>query len=63
MTTLRVYNVIGEVVAVLVNEELLPGKHNVIFDAGTAGNLSSGIYIYVLNAGTKSFVSKMMLVK
>jgi hypothetical protein len=59
--TLEVFNVLGQKVATLMNNELVAaGKHAVTFDAK---NLSSGMYIYRMTAN--GFVSqrKMMLVK
>jgi aminopeptidase N len=62
--TLKVYNVLGELVSVLLDGQKLEGSYKVKFD-GT--NLSSGIYYYELNAaGSKnSFnsVKKMVLIK
>jgi photosystem II stability/assembly factor-like uncharacterized protein len=57
---LIVYDVLGNEIATLVNEEKEPGVYEVEFDGN---NLSSGIYIYQLKAG--SFVSskKMTVVK
>jgi photosystem II stability/assembly factor-like uncharacterized protein len=57
---LIVYDVLGNEIAALVNEEKEPGVYEVEFDGN---NLSSGIYIYQLKAG--SFVSskKMTVVK
>jgi hypothetical protein len=57
---MRVYNILGEQVAQLVNERKEAGKYNVQFDAS---NLQSGIYIYQITAGNFSQVRKMMLVK
>ena len=58
---LDVYNIIGQKVAELINEELPTGFHDINFNAS---NLASGIYIYRLNVGNK-FVSakKMILAK
>jgi len=58
--SLRVYNIIGEEIAELINKEIAAGKHQIKFDAG---ELTSGIYIYKLNAGKYSSIKKMMLVK
>ena len=63
--TLRIYNLLGQVVRELVNEEVSPGAYKITWngrnDAGRA--LSSGIYFARLNA--KGYVStqKMILLK
>jgi len=57
---LVVYNVIGQKVAELVNQEQTSGKYTVKFDAR---NLPSGVYIYKLQAGEFSDVKKMLLTK
>ncbi|MDG5767564.1 YCF48-related protein [Balneolales bacterium ANBcel1] len=57
---LSVYNMIGQQVAVLVDETLQAGTHQVAFDAA---NLASGVYIYRLSTGTTSLTRKMMLIK
>jgi len=58
--TLNVYNVLGQKVATLVNEELTLGAHQVSFDASS---LSSGVYFYKLESGKQTNVKKMMLLK
>jgi hypothetical protein len=57
---LEVFDMIGQRVATIVNENVTAGAHTVTFDASA---LSSGIYLYRLQAGTFSQVNKMMLVK
>ncbi len=57
---LRVFNVLGQEVATLVNENLAAGSHAVTFDAK---NLASGLYFYRITAGQFTSVRKMMLVK
>jgi hypothetical protein len=47
-------------VVTLVNEQQGAGMHNVTFNAG---NLSTGIYIYTLRAGSYSSTKKLILVK
>ncbi|MBZ0182105.1 MAG: endonuclease [Melioribacteraceae bacterium] len=58
--TLKVYDVLGNTVSILVNENKEAGKYNVSFDGS---NLTSGIYFYSINAGGFTQVKKMMLVK
>lgn len=58
--TLTVYNVLGQNVATLVNETQRAGRHEASFDAS---DLSSGVYIYRLEAGDFAQSRTMMLVK
>jgi len=57
---LKVYNLLGQEIATLVNEVRAAGVHNVRFN-GSA--LASGVYIYRLTAGDFNAVKKMVLVK
>ncbi len=57
---LKVYNVLGKEIRMLVNEEKSPGDYEVNFDGS---NLSSGIYLYVLEAGGSTISRKMVLLK
>ena len=57
---LAIYDVLGKEVSVLVNQHLEAGTHNISFNAG---NLSSGIYFYRLEAGNFNDIKKMTLVK
>jgi beta-glucosidase len=59
---LTIYDMLGREVAVLVNKEQSAGTYNVKFDAGSL-NLSSGMYIYKLQAGSFSETKKLMLLK
>jgi hypothetical protein len=57
---LAVYNSLGEEVAVLVNNTIEAGFHNVNFDAA---NLPSGTYVYRLEAPGFIEAKKMLLMK
>jgi hypothetical protein len=59
-TTLKVYDILGREVAVLLNEELTAGSHIINFNAS---NLASGTYIYRLNVNGNSSTRKMLLLK
>jgi photosystem II stability/assembly factor-like uncharacterized protein len=58
--TLKVYDVLGEEVATLVNEEKSPGAYNINFNAE---HLSSGVYYYTITAGSYTKSMKMVLLK
>ena len=58
--TLEVYDMLGRRVAVLVDGMVEAGRHQVDFDAS---RLSSGVYIYKLQAGSQTITRKMTLVK
>ncbi|MGE5795288.1 MAG: T9SS type A sorting domain-containing protein [Ignavibacteria bacterium] len=60
LVTLKVYNLLGQEVAVLVNEVKAPSENVVNFDAS---GLSSGLYFYQLNMKNYNATKKMMLVK
>ena len=61
---LKVYDVLGNEIATLVNEEKVPGVYEVEFSAEAGGRkLSSGIYFYKLQAGNFTAVKKLVLMK
>ncbi len=57
---LAVYDLLGRRVAMLVNEDMSAGSHFVNFDASA---LSSGVYVYRLEAGGQVLTRKMTLLK
>ena len=57
---LKVYDVLGDEVAILVDEEKPAGSYEVEFDAA---HLSSGIYFYELRAGEFVQTKKLILMK
>jgi hypothetical protein len=65
LVTLKVYDVLGNEIATLVNEELTPGEYEISFysHSGEVRNLSSGIYFYTLKAGEFVQTKKMILMK
>ena len=58
--SLKVYDILGNEVATLVNEEKPAGNYELQFDAS---NLSSGVYLYRLSAGNFTEIKKMVLLK
>jgi len=62
--SLKVYDVLGNEVATLVNEEKEPGIHTVQFNTSSIKHLpSSGIYFYTLTAGSFTQTRKMILLR
>jgi hypothetical protein len=57
---LKIYDLLGQEVATLVNEQQSAGSYEVKFDAS---NLASGIYLYKIQAGEFTSVKKLMLLK
>ena len=60
LVNISVFNMLGEKVATLVNEDKMPGNYEVNFDAS---NLASGLYFYKLTAGQNTITKKMILSK
>ncbi len=64
LVTLKVYDVLGNEIATLVNEEKSPGTYEVTFDASSFNReISSGIYFYEITNGNNLITKKMMLLK
>ena len=57
---LKVYDVLGKEIAVLVNKEQKPGNYEISFNAAS---LSSGVYFYQLIAGGFHIVKKMIVIR
>ncbi|MCK4639964.1 MAG: T9SS type A sorting domain-containing protein [Candidatus Marinimicrobia bacterium] len=60
ITILKVYDILGNEVEVLVNQNQTPGRYNVKFNGSS---LSSGVYFCKLESGNYSKLIKMLLVK
>jgi len=58
--SLKVYDMLGQTVATLVDESQAPGEHTAQWDAT---NVPSGMYFYRLQAGSFSDVKKMIYIK
>ena len=58
--SLSVYNILGQIVKTLVNQELAPGNYSFKLDAH---NLASGVYIYKLSSSSGNIIKKMILQK
>ena len=64
-TTLKIYNILGQLVKTLAEDYLPPGKHEVIWD-GTDENgerVASGVYLYRLETPKSQTTRTMILLK
>ncbi len=60
LVTIRVFDILGQEVAELINEVKSAGTYQVDFNAA---NLSTGMYVYRITSGKFNATRKMMLVK
>lgn len=60
LVTLKIYSILGQEVATLMNEIKNPGKYELKFDGK---NLTSGVYLYRLEAGDYINTKKMIFLK
>ena len=58
--TLTIYNLLGQIISVLINEEKSPGEYETIF---TPSNISSGVFIYQLKTSSGVLSKKMVYIK
>jgi hypothetical protein len=63
--TMKVYDVLGNEVATLVDEQKSAGEYNVEFNShsGEGRNLTSGVYFYTLSIGNFFSTKKMILLR
>ena len=58
--SLKIYDILGREVTIIVNEVKQAGNYSVTFNAS---NLPSGVYLYRLTTGSYIFVRKLILLK
>lgn len=57
---LKIFDMMGQEIAVLINEELAAGNHSQQWDAS---NMSSGVYFYQLRSGSFAETKKLVLLR
>ena len=64
-TTLKIYNILGQEIRTLINEEKLTGHYKVVWDArdNSGKEVTSGVYFYQLRAGQFYDSKKLLLIK
>ena len=60
LVTLKIYDVLGREVAILINESKQPGEYEVEFNTN---NLPTGVYFYRIQVGNFIDIKKMILLK
>ncbi|MGE5679994.1 MAG: T9SS type A sorting domain-containing protein, partial [Bacillota bacterium] len=66
LVSLKLYNISGEEIYSLINQKQLPGEYQFRLDVSNISSkkpLSSGIYIYKLQAGSRSIFRKLIFLK
>ena len=58
--SLKIYNMLGQEAAVILNNRMSAGTHEITFDAS---NLNSGVYFYMLISGEFKETRKMILLR
>ena len=58
--SLKIYDVLGNEISTLINEEQQAGFHKIDFNASS---LSSGVYFYSLRSNNKTLTNRMILIK
>lgn len=63
--TLKIYNILGQEIKTIVDNELQPGSYQIIWDGTNNYNVhvSSGIYIYQIRAGNFVQTKKMIFLR
>ena len=62
---LTVFSTLGQIVRVLVDETKSQGRHSVVWDGRDAfgRSVTSGLYLYRLEAGAEAATGRMVMVK
>ena len=62
---LEIYNILGQLVTTLVNEEKQPGEYTVFWNGKDmhGRDVPSGVYFYRMKAGEFTDVKKMILMR
>ena len=58
--SLKVYDVLGKEIAVLVDEKLSPGSYSLVFDGS---KFTSGVYFYRLTSENFTETKRMLMIK
>ncbi len=63
--TVKIYNILGQHIKTLVNEEKPAGRYNVRWDGTNTSNIpvSSGMYIYVIKSPNFTKTKKLIMIK
>jgi flagellar hook assembly protein FlgD len=62
---LNVYNIRGQKVKTLLNENMIAGRHSIVWDGvdDNGRSVSSGVYFYKLATPNRNQTYKMLMIK
>ncbi len=63
LVQIKLFDVLGNEVVTLVNEQMESGIYSIEFNSAKYNNLASGTYFYTIKAGNYSATKKLMLLK
>jgi len=65
ITTIKIYNINGQLINTLFSGKLSEGKHSIVWNGHdySGKSVSSGLYIYKIQSGKHSGIKKMTLLK
>lgn len=65
LTTVKIYNILGQEVATLVDGMLKPGQYQILWDGRNlrGDEVASGVYFYCFQAGNQRQTRRMMLIR
>ena len=58
--SVKIYNVMGQLVSTLIDQDMNPGYHTINWNAN---DMSSGMYLVRVHAGENEETQKIMLIK
>lgn len=63
--TIRIYDITGNLIRGLVDEDYAPGAYQIRWDGKNddGDRVASGVYIYIIKAGSKTEVKKIAVIK
>jgi hypothetical protein len=63
LATIKIYDILGNEIITLLNEQKVKGNYSITFNINKLKNITSGVYFYTIRAGNFSSAKKMIILK